>query len=257
MRDYTLAYTKDVTDDLRKLFKENEAYVQWDKNFNFWQGTIFYEENVKIEPHTLQVNTSGRLYEIGAFSYIRSTLPTDTTIGRYTSIASNVTTFGEGHPGSHFSTSPVFYKKDFFPFSANEKESKSSLFQKQEWDYHAIRKPITIGNDVWIGQDVVLKDGITIGDGAIIGQGALVTKDVPPYASVGGVPAKVIRYRFEEEIIGKLKASKWWTYAYWDFCGINTEDRPEVFLKKLNRLIEEKALRRYQPQAITFKDLSK
>lgn len=251
-----MIHTKDVTDALRELFKENEAYVQWDKNFNFWQGTIFYEEKVKIEPHTLQANTSGRLYEIGSFSYVLSTLPTDTTIGRYTSIASNVTTFGEGHPVSHFSTSPVFYKKDIFPFSANEKESKSSLFQKQEWHYHTIRRPITIGNDVWIGQDVVLKDGITIGDGAIIGQGALVTKDVPPYAIVGGVPAKIIRYRFEGKTVEKLQASKWWTYAYWDFTGIKTEDTPEIFLKKLNRLIREKAILPYKPRAITFKDLS-
>ena len=67
-----------------------------------------------------------------------------------------------------------------------------------------------IGNDVWIGNDVRIIGGITIGDGAIVGLGAVVTKDVPPYAVVGGVPAKIIRYRFEQDKIEELLRDKWW-----------------------------------------------
>lgn len=67
-----------------------------------------------------------------------------------------------------------------------------------------------IGNDVWIGNDVRIIGGLRIGTGAIVGLGAVVTKDVPPYAIVGGVPAKVIRYRFEEKQIKELLDSHWW-----------------------------------------------
>lgn len=69
-----------------------------------------------------------------------------------------------------------------------------------------------VGNDVWIGQDVTIMDGIQIGNGDIIATGSVVTKNVPPYAIVGGNPAKIIRYRFPEEIIEKLNKIKWW---YW------------------------------------------
>lgn len=69
---------------------------------------------------------------------------------------------------------------------------------------------IVIGNDVWIGYEAVIMPGITIGDGAIIGTRAVVTKDVPPYAIVGGVPAKIIRKRFSEDIIDKLLKLQWW-----------------------------------------------
>ena len=73
-------------------------------------------------------------------------------------------------------------------------------------------EPVEIGNDVWIGYRSIIMDGVTIGDGAVIGACAVVTHDVPPYAIVAGVPAKVIKYRFPKEIIDKLEELKWWDY---------------------------------------------
>lgn len=72
---------------------------------------------------------------------------------------------------------------------------------------------IVIGNDVWIGYEAVILSGVTIGDGAIIGARAVVTKDVPPYTIVGGVPAKPIRKRFSEEMIASLLEIKWWNWS--------------------------------------------
>lgn len=71
---------------------------------------------------------------------------------------------------------------------------------------------IIIGNDVWIGYDAIILSGVTIGDGAIIGARAVVTKDVPPYTIVGGVPAKTIRKRFDEKTIKSLLSLKWWDW---------------------------------------------
>lgn len=69
-----------------------------------------------------------------------------------------------------------------------------------------------IGNDVWIGFEAVILSGVTIGDGAIIGTRAVVTKDVPPYTIVGGIPAKPIKKRFSEDVISKLLKIQWWNW---------------------------------------------
>ena len=79
---------------------------------------------------------------------------------------------------------------------------------------------ITIGNDVWIGYGAIVLPGVEIGDGAVIGAGAIVTKEVPRYAVVGGSPAKLIRYRFPQEIISKLLDIQWW---HWDDDKIKSE----------------------------------
>lgn len=80
----------------------------------------------------------------------------------------------------------------------------------QAWDN---KGDIVIGNDVWIGYEAVVLAGVTIGDGAIIGTRAVVTKDVPPYTIVGGVPAKPIRKRFDDETIAQLLKIKWWDWS--------------------------------------------
>lgn len=80
----------------------------------------------------------------------------------------------------------------------------------EAWDN---KGDIIIGNDVWIGYEAVILAGITIGDGAIIGTRDVVTKDVPPYTIVGGIPAKPIRKRFDEEIIVQLLRLKWWDWS--------------------------------------------
>lgn len=88
--------------------------------------------------------------------------------------------------------------------------------------------PVVIGNDVWVGAKAVVLSGVTIGDGAVVAAGAVVTKDVPPYAIVGGVPARVIKFRFSEDMIQRLQKTAWWRYAPAQLASYNLETPNEI-----------------------------
>lgn len=126
-------------------------------------------------------------------------------IGRYCSIASNVKVISATHPTKDFvSTSPMF-------FSTLKQTGKTYCTTNRFNEFLSIEgRTVVIGNDVWIGDGVTIKGGVKIGDGAIVAMNACVTKDVPPYAIVGGVPAKILRFRFNEDEIQKLLSIKWW-----------------------------------------------
>lgn len=96
-----------------------------------------------------------------------------------------------------------------YPFPIFPEEWDNTMKITEAWDN---KGDIVIGNDVWIGYEAVIMSGVHIGDGAIIGTRALVTKDVPPYAIVGGVSAKLIRKRFENSVIEDLLKIKWWNW---------------------------------------------
>jgi phosphonate metabolism protein (transferase hexapeptide repeat family) len=152
-------------------------------------------DNVFIGDNTLLKNSS-----IDDHTYFNINCKiSDAKIGKFCSIGSNVTIGVGTHPTDMVSTHPCFY--------ANNKEFKTfadkMYFQKE-------RGIIEIGNDVWIGSNVCILNDVKIGHGAVIAMGSIVTKDVPDYAIVAGVPAKVIRYRFSDQIIKSLTKIEWW-----------------------------------------------
>lgn len=167
--------------------------------------------------------------EVGDYSYISNNCDiTNATIKRFCSIADNCRIGTASHTLNNISTSPIFTLKD--------NATHTTWVQKDVGHFNEVKR-VYIGNDVWIATHVIIKDGITIGDGAIIGAGAVVVKDVPPYAVVGGVPAKVIKYRFSETIINKLEEIKWWNASYEKLKNnISFFQTEEITIKKIEEL---------------------
>lgn len=151
--------------------------------------------------NTLYENVCLHDSSLGDFTYIASgTQISRTTIGKFCSIGPDCKIGLGKHPSKDFvSTHPIFF--------STFKQTQITFSDK---DYFVEFEDISIGNDVWIGANVVVMGGVKIENGAIVAAGSVVTKDIPSYAIVGGVPAKIIRYRFEKNEIEKLLKLNWW-----------------------------------------------
>ncbi|NDP22508.1 MAG: antibiotic acetyltransferase [Paludibacter sp.] len=164
---------------------------------------------------------------IGMYSYVTNeSIVINTTIGKYCSIGIGFKVGLGVHPTNFISTSPIFYSNYGF-----------SGFKLADKSYFDEFKKTIIGHDVWIGANVFINEGITVGNGAIIGTGAVVTHNIPDYAIVGGVPAKVIKYRHDTDIIAYLNEIEWWNNELaWIKDNIKTFQKPILDLADLKDL---------------------
>ncbi len=198
-------------------FRQVSFFAIWDKRTKFTKQTLL-GKFVKVKQS-----------EIGKYSRINKfCIISNAVIGKFTGISEKTQIGTGGHPLNMASTSIIFHKKNLL----TNKWVKPLNFSKGK---------IIVGNDVWVGIKCLIMDGVTIGDGAVVAAGSVVTKDVPPYAVVGGVPAKVIKFRFEQPIIDRLLQISWWNFSDDEISEkINFFREPEINMEILDKYFPRK-----------------
>ena len=221
-------------------------------------GAWTQKEIMEIEtPFRIQGGQISGL-KFGAFSYITDnvSLRSVRSMGRFCAIGPNLLAGMAEHSVKSLSPNILFpdidsgWTRGFTDYMTDNADMVRTIREKQAEELKARREMLTIGNDVWIGGNVSIRRGVNIGDGAIIATGSVVLQDVPPYAIVGGVPARVIKYKFSDKIIEKLEALRWWDYGPDILKGCDITD-----VERTIDVVEEriaKGFKKYEPELIRF-----
>lgn len=212
---------------IHKLQKSN-------KNIRF-QKKVFISEDSKFEGQNFICYGTNFYGDIGYGSYISYNSEISAIVGRFTSIGPNCIVFGGRHAYTYpfVSTCPMFFS---LRKQNGETFTKEQRFKELNYIDEYRKICVKIGNDCWIGQDVKIVSGVTIGDGAIVLAGAVVTKDIPPYSIVGGVPARILKYRYSDKDIQILLTIKWWN---WDINLIKEKSDLFCNIENFKKYIEQ------------------
>lgn len=201
IKSLSLLFYRNIRDSILRYYIYVKDKIKF-RNFVHYNFTTKISSTSSFEGANVIGENTKFCGKMGYGSYICNDCSIIGDIGRFTSIAAEVKNAQGVHPITvpYVTTSPMFFSL--------KKQSGITFAKEQLFD--EMRAPISIGNDCWIGQRVFFVGGLTIGDGAVVLAGAVVTKDVPPYAIVGGVPAKILKYRYDEKTIKFLLEKKWW-----------------------------------------------
>lgn len=188
---------------IRKKYLEKNKNCVFSKDCYFDMGTEFEGYN------SVKWRSEIKKSIIGKNSYVANdTILDNVKIGRFSCIGPYVKNVVGNHPSKEFvSIHPAFFSTSPVTRNTYVQTQKFEEYSKTDNGFY-----VEIGNDVWIGSTVTFIGNITIGDGAIVAAGSVVTKNVPSYAIVGGVPAKILRYRFEKKEIEFLQQERWWNW---------------------------------------------
>ena len=178
-------------------------WLQWLNTPGFKSDIRAYARRTKFAgANVLRGGTVITDCTVGRATYFGGGFIANSDIGAFVSVGPDVRIGGlGGHPTGWISSHPAFY--------STHRQSGLSYVKK---DYFAEHQRTSIGNDVWIGAGTIVLDGVAIGDGVVVAAGSVVTRDVTPYTIVGGVPAKLIRKRFDDDTIERLRAVEWWNW---------------------------------------------
>lgn len=226
-----------ITPDLHRLFQTFRLSTA--RKGERWNvgDIIALDPEARIEKYAQVIVGSVLPLELGAFSYGHSVFSTEMAVGRYCSLSWDVEVMGSNHPMDWVTTSPVtHYPQDIRGLSLYLRDIGAKEYGLHRFEHG--RLPMTVGDDVWIGAHVMIKRGISIGHGAVVGAGSIVMHDVTPYAIVAGAPARILRHRFEGDLIAELLDSEWWRFGPEVVQALDVRD-PARFLDGLRKAIAD------------------